>query len=120
MLITKFGILPAINPPSKTVRGMFVLACGVAGIAGGGVAIFFWKASRYAIGGWGGFALGLWIQCFRDGGLISNVGLRWILYIGVFSPYQRVRHITNRLLGAGVVGFVLCTIPKVRLLLAIA
>ncbi|KAL1720809.1 hypothetical protein EV715DRAFT_196517 [Schizophyllum commune] len=97
VLITKFGILPAINPPSKTVRGMFVLACGVAGIAGGGVAIFFWKASRYAIGGWGGFALGLWIQCFRDGGLISNVGLRWILYIG-----------------AGVVGFVLCTIPKIH------
>ncbi|TRM66453.1 hypothetical protein BD626DRAFT_614156 [Schizophyllum amplum] len=97
VLITKFGILPAIHPPTATVRGMFVLACGVAGIAGGGIAIFFWKASRYFIGGWGGFAVGLWIQCFRDGGLISNVGLRWILYIG-----------------AGVVGFVLCTIPKIH------
>lgn len=54
VLILKFGILPAVNPPSKTLRGMFVLACSVAGIAGGGSAIFFWKAARYGIGAWGG------------------------------------------------------------------
>jgi hypothetical protein len=82
VLILKFGILPAVNPPSKTLRGMFVLACAVAGIAGGGFAIFFWKAARYGIGAWGGFALALWIQCFRDGGVIRSEGLRWIMYIG--------------------------------------
>ncbi|KAK7468785.1 hypothetical protein VKT23_003286 [Stygiomarasmius scandens] len=97
VLILRFGVLRAINPPSKTLRGMFVLACGIAGIAGGGIAIFFWKAARYGIGGWGGFALALWIQCFRDGGLIKTVGFRWILYIG-----------------CAVVGFVLCTIPKIH------
>lgn len=82
VLILKFGVLAAVNPPSKTLRGMFVLASSIAGVAGGAVAIFFWKAARYGIGAWGGFALGLWIQCFRNGGVIRAIGFRWILYIG--------------------------------------
>ncbi|KAG7099123.1 hypothetical protein E1B28_000996 [Marasmius oreades] len=97
VLILKFGVLSAVNPPSKTVRGMFVLASSVAGIAGGAIAIFFWKAARYGIGGWGGFAVGLWVQCFHDGGLIKPIGFRWILYMG-----------------CAVVGFTLCTIPKIH------
>ncbi|KAI0067798.1 hypothetical protein BV25DRAFT_1794373 [Artomyces pyxidatus] len=97
VLIVKFGILPAVNPPTHTLRGMFVLSSVVAGVAGGGVAIFFWKATKYLIGAWGGFAFALWIQCFRDGGLIRPIGIRWILYIG-----------------CAVVGFVLCTIPKLH------
>ncbi|KAH9968856.1 hypothetical protein BC827DRAFT_1121974 [Russula dissimulans] len=96
-LIVKFGILHAINPPSKTLRGMFVLACFVAGGAGGGFAIFFWQTTKYLIGAWGGFALGLWVQCFRDGGLIRPIGLRWVMFITL-----------------GVIGFVLCTIPKIH------
>ncbi|KAF8560262.1 hypothetical protein OG21DRAFT_1452153 [Imleria badia] len=106
VLIVKFGIIPAVNPPSKTLQGMFVLASAVAGIMGGAFTIFFWKATKYFIGAWGGFAFGLWIQCFRNGGLIPSVGLRWILYIA-----------------CGVVAFVLCTIPKLHwhmLLLATA
>ncbi|KAF5375150.1 hypothetical protein D9758_000386 [Tetrapyrgos nigripes] len=97
VIILRFGVQRAVNPPSKTVRGMFVLACGIAGFAGGGIAIFFWKVARYGIGGWGGFALALWIQCFHDGGLIKPVGFRWIFYVG-----------------CAVVGFVLCTIPKIH------
>ncbi|KAJ7293471.1 hypothetical protein C8J57DRAFT_1429272 [Mycena rebaudengoi] len=97
VLILKFGILTAVNPPSKVLRGMFVLASVVAGVAGGGISIFFWKPSRYFIGGWGGFAVALWVQCFHNGGVISTVGFRWIFYIG-----------------CGVVGFVLCTIPKIH------
>ncbi|KZT75133.1 hypothetical protein DAEQUDRAFT_659681 [Daedalea quercina L-15889] len=96
-LIIRFGVLQAVNPPSKSVRGLFMLACGVAGIAGGGIAIFFWQATRYFVGAWGGFVVAMWIQCFRDGGLISPIGLRWILYIVL-----------------GVVGFVLCTLPKIH------
>ncbi|KAL4069700.1 hypothetical protein V8B97DRAFT_1872268 [Scleroderma yunnanense] len=95
VLIAKFGILPAINPPSKTLQGMFVLSCAISGIMGGALSIFFWKGTKYFIGAWGGFAFGLWIQCFKDGGAITPVGTRWILYIS-----------------CGVVGFVLCTIPK--------
>ncbi|KAK7064314.1 DUF4203 domain-containing protein [Favolaschia claudopus] len=97
VLILKFGILAAVNPPSKTLRGLFVLASAVAGIAGGGISIFFWKASRYFIGGWGGLALALWIQCFHNGGVIKTIGFRWIFYIGL-----------------AVIGFVLCTIPKIH------
>ncbi|RDB28626.1 hypothetical protein Hypma_015637 [Hypsizygus marmoreus] len=97
VLILKFGILAAVNPPSKTLRGMFVLASAIAGIAGGAVAIFFWKAARYGIGAWGGFAFGLWIQCFHNGGVIKPIGIRWILYIG-----------------CAVIGFILCTIPKIH------
>jgi hypothetical protein len=81
VLILKFGVLTAVNPPNKTLRGMFVLASAVAGVAGGAVAIFFWKAARYCIGAWGGFALALWIQCFHNGGVIKAIGFRWILYI---------------------------------------
>ncbi|KAI0348391.1 hypothetical protein BDW22DRAFT_1320508 [Trametopsis cervina] len=96
-LILKFGVLQAVNPPSKTLRGLFVLACTVAGVVGGGITIFFWQATKYFIGAWGGLAFGLWIQCFRDGGLIHPVGLRWIMY-----------------LGCAVVGFVLCTVKALH------
>ncbi|EEB89983.1 hypothetical protein MPER_11869, partial [Moniliophthora perniciosa FA553] len=97
VLILKFGVLPAVNPPSKTVRGMFVLASAVAGIAGGAISIFFWKAARYGIGGWGGFSLALFINCLSSGGVVKPIGYRWVLYMG-----------------CAVVGFVLCTIPKIH------
>ena len=89
-LIVKFGILPSVNPPGTTLRGMFVLSSFVAGIAGGGIAIFFWKATKYFIGAWGGLAFGLWVQCFRDGGLIRPIGIRWLLFISMwrYSPSQ--------------------------------
>ncbi|KAH8120443.1 hypothetical protein DFH11DRAFT_1685736 [Phellopilus nigrolimitatus] len=96
-LILKFGVLEAVNPPTDAIRGVFVFACCIAGFAGGGVAIFFWQQAKYFIGAWGGFAFGLWVQSFRAGGLIRPVGFRWILYIGL-----------------GVVGFCVCTLPKVH------
>jgi hypothetical protein len=83
-LIVKFGILRSVNPPSSTLRGMFVLSSFVAGVAGGGFAIFFWQATKYLIGAWGGLAFGLWVQCFRDGGLIRPVGIRWLLFISMW------------------------------------
>jgi len=83
VLILKFGVLPAINPPTQTLCGMFVLSATIAGFAGGAIAIFFWKAARYGIGAWGGFAFALWIQSFHNGGVIRSMSLRWILYIGI-------------------------------------
>ncbi|KII93856.1 hypothetical protein PLICRDRAFT_171561 [Plicaturopsis crispa FD-325 SS-3] len=97
VLILKFGVLTAVNLPSETLRGLFVLASVVAGIAGGAITIFFWKSTKYFIGAWGGFAFALWIQCFRDGGLIRTIGLRWIMYMAL-----------------ALVGFVMCTIPKIH------
>ena len=114
-LIVKFGVVVAIHPPNKTLRGLFVLACGVAGIAGGGVSIFFWQQAKYFIGAWGGFSIGLWVQCFRDGGLIRPIGFRWILYIGA-SPVPAIMawHCSHHIIGCGAVGFVLCTVPKLH------
>lgn len=86
-LILKFGVLVAVHPPSKTLRGLFVLACGVAGIAGGGISIFFWQQTKYFIGAWGGFSVGLWVQTFRSGGLIHAIGFQWILYAGECSYF---------------------------------
>ncbi|GBE77820.1 predicted protein [Sparassis crispa] len=97
VLILRFGVMEEINPPSETLRGLFVLSCGIAGIAGGGFAIFFWKVTNYFVGAWGGFALALWIQCFRNGGLIWTIGYRWIMYIALSA-----------------IGFILCTIPKIH------
>ncbi|KAL0951340.1 hypothetical protein HGRIS_008044 [Hohenbuehelia grisea] len=97
VLILKFGVLPAVNPPSKALRGYFVLASTVAGVTGGGMAIFFWKGAKYFIGAWGGFAFALYVQCFHNGGVIRPIAFRWIFYIA-----------------CGVVGFTLCTIPKIH------
>lgn len=92
-----------------------MLACAIAGIVGGGVAVFFWKAAKYFIGAWGGFAFGLFIQCLRNGGLIGPVGFRWIMYIGEVLP-SRLLHLslTRRFVACSVIGFVLCTIPKLH------
>ena len=61
---------------------MFVLSSVIAGITGGGVTIFFWKGAKFFIGAWGGFAIALFIQCLQNGGVIKQIGLRWILFIG--------------------------------------
>lgn len=120
VLIIKFGVLDQVNPPSKTLRGLFVLACAVAGGAGGAITIFFWKLSRYLIGGWGGFALALFIQCFRNGGLIREIGFRWIMYIGKFRTKHPSYIIHQPLIslalitGIAVLGFCICTIPKIH------
>jgi len=119
VLIIKFGIIPAVHPPSNTVRGMFVLSSVVAGVAGGAIAIFFWKGARYGIGAWGGFAFALWIQCFRNGGVIRPIGFRWILYIGDHTSSSHLFLLFSHPFppGCGVFGFTLATIPKVTCLL---
>lgn len=81
-LIIHFGVLVAVDPPSETLKGLFVLSSVVAGIVGGGFAIFFWKGTKYFIGALGGFAVGLFIQALRDDGLIEPLGFRYFLYIG--------------------------------------
>jgi hypothetical protein len=84
-LILRFGVVDAFNPPSKALRGLFLLSCCVAGFIGGVIAIFFWKGAKFFIGAWGGLAFGLWIQCFHDGGLIRPIAARWLMFIGGFS-----------------------------------
>ncbi|KAG8914118.1 hypothetical protein FRC01_004217 [Tulasnella sp. 417] len=95
VLIIRFGVLQGVKPPTIKLQGLFLLASAIAGIIGGGIFIFFWKGTRYVVGAWGGFALALWIQCFRAGGIIKPVGFRWFFYVAI-----------------GMIGFVACTFPK--------
>ncbi|KAG8842641.1 hypothetical protein FRB96_004944 [Tulasnella sp. 330] len=88
---------PEINPPAVKLQALFFLACVVAGVGGGGVSIFWWKGARYFVGCWGGFALGLYIQCFHNGGVIHPIGLRYLLYVAL-----------------GALGFTLSTFPKIH------
>ncbi|KAG8898867.1 hypothetical protein FRB99_007090 [Tulasnella sp. 403] len=83
VLVIRFGVLQGVKPPTVKLQGLFLLSSAVAGIVGGGIFIFFWKAARHVLGAWGGFAFGLWIQSFHTGGLIKSVGFRWFLYIGL-------------------------------------
>lgn len=76
------------------------------------MAIFFWQQTKYFIGSWGGFTVGLFIQALHDGGLIDPLGWRWALYMGtsrssVFtSPFSRCR--------APAPSIVLCTADATR------
>ncbi len=93
---------------------MFVLSSFVAGVAGGGFAIFFWKTTKYFIGAWGGFAFGLWVQSLRDGGLIRPIGVRWVMFISMRFRFPR-RYVRLMYCAVcSVIGFVMCTIPKIH------
>jgi hypothetical protein len=76
-------------------------AAPVAGIIGGGVTVFFWKGTRYFVGAMGGIAFGLWIECFRDGGLIDAIGFRYIMFIGMYhaEAIDAVAHSRGRMCG---------------------
>ena len=82
-----FGVENVIDPPTETMRGLFLLSSVVAGFIGGTLAVFFYNQAKYFVGAWGGFLIGMWVQCFHEGGLIQPIGFRWILYIGEFFRY---------------------------------
>lgn len=95
-IILKVGVEPAVNPPSKAIRGLFLVAAVIAGAVGGVISIVFWRGAGLLACGLGGFFFGLFLQALRPGGLIRPVGLRFILYIGLYaifftiSCYERV------------------------------
>ncbi|PWN49379.1 hypothetical protein IE53DRAFT_147886 [Violaceomyces palustris] len=84
-IILKVGVEQAVNDPSKGIRGLFLLASVIAGAIGGALAIVFWQGAALLVAGLGGFSLGLFLQALRSGGLIAPIGLRFILYIGLFA-----------------------------------
>jgi hypothetical protein len=81
-LILHFGVAIPENPPSATLRGMFVLIAFVVGAVTGGIAIFFWSLSKYFISLAGGFAFAWFILGLREDGLIANEVWRWVLLVG--------------------------------------
>lgn len=89
-IILKVGVEPAVNPPSKAIRGLFLVAAMVAGAVGGIISIVFWRGAGLFACGLGGFFFGLFLQAVRPGGLIRSVGLRYILYIGLYAVFFTV------------------------------
>lgn len=89
-IILKVGVEPAVNPPSKAIRGLFLVAAVIAGALGGIISIVFWRGASFFACGLGGFFFGLFLQAVRSGGLIRPVGLRFILYIGLFAVFFTV------------------------------
>ncbi|KAJ1030439.1 hypothetical protein NDA16_001348 [Ustilago loliicola] len=89
-IILKVGVEPAVNPPSKAIRGLFLVAAMVAGAVGGIISIVFWRGAGLFACGLGGFFFGLFLQAVRPGGLVRPVGLRYILYIGLYAVFFTV------------------------------
>ncbi|CDU23805.1 uncharacterized protein SPSC_02434 [Sporisorium scitamineum] len=86
-IILKVGVEPAVNPPSKAIRGLFLVAAVIAGAVGGIISIVFWRSAGLFACGLGGFFFGLFLQAVRSGGLIRPVGLRFILYVGLYAVF---------------------------------
>lgn len=86
-IILKVGVEPAVNPPSKAIRGLFLVAAVIAGAVGGVISIVFWRGAGLLACGLGGFVFGLFLQAVRPGGLIRPVGLRFILYVGLYAVF---------------------------------
>lgn len=77
-----FGVAVPENPPSATMRGIFVLVAVVAGALAGSVAVLMARWTRYGMGFIAGFAIGWWILSFRDNGLIDVSWGRLVLLLG--------------------------------------
>ncbi|GAC96721.1 hypothetical protein PHSY_004305 [Pseudozyma hubeiensis SY62] len=89
-IILKVGVESAVNPPSKAIRGLFLVAAVIAGAVGGAISIVFWRGAGLLACGLGGFFFGLFLQALRPGGLIRPVGLRFILYFGLYAIFFTV------------------------------
>lgn len=74
---------PSPNPPSRTLRGLYLLASIIAALVGSGIGIFFWKFAQYWVGAAGGFALGWFIMATKADGVVTKTVARWGLMGGL-------------------------------------
>ncbi|GMK57481.1 hypothetical protein CspeluHIS016_0403150 [Cutaneotrichosporon spelunceum] len=84
VIILSFGVTPALEPPSPkppsdAMRGLYLLAMGIACIVGAGLGIFFFTFAKYWVGAVGGFCFGWFLLALRKGGLVRNTGPRWAI-----------------------------------------
>jgi hypothetical protein len=74
---------PSPSPPSTTLRGLYLLACIVAGFIGAGIGIFFFNISKHFVAAAGGFAFGWFLLALKSGGLLTSMLGRWGLLGGL-------------------------------------
>ena len=88
VMILRFGVEPSFqppspSPPSRTLRGLYLLACIISAFIGAGLGIFLFNLARYFVAAAGGFAFGWFLLETRSGGLIQSVVGRWGLLGGL-------------------------------------
>ncbi|KAK8858594.1 hypothetical protein IAR55_002823 [Kwoniella newhampshirensis] len=88
VMILRFGVEPNLlppspNPPSSTLRGLYLLACIISSFFGAGLGIFLFNLAKYWVSAAGGFAFGWFLLATRQGGLITSVLGRWGLLGGL-------------------------------------
>lgn len=74
---------PSPNPPSTTLRGLYLLACIIISFFGAAIGIFFFNLAKYFVSAAGGFAFGWFLLATRHGGLVPSVIGRWFLLGGL-------------------------------------
>lgn len=74
---------PSPNPPSQTLRGLYLLACIVATFIGAGIGVFLFNIAKYSVSAAGGFTFGWFLLEVQAGGLITSVLGRWGLLGGL-------------------------------------
>ncbi|WWD18486.1 hypothetical protein CI109_102938 [Kwoniella shandongensis] len=88
VMILRFGVEPNLqppspNPPSRTLRGLYLLACIIASFFGAGLGIFLFNLAKYWVSAAGGFSFGWFLLATKQGGLITSVLGRWGLLGGL-------------------------------------
>ncbi|WWC88694.1 uncharacterized protein L201_003607 [Kwoniella dendrophila CBS 6074] len=88
VMILRFGVQPNLqppspNPPSTTLRGLYLLACIITAFFGGALGIFLYAFAKYWVSAIGGFTFGWFLLATRQGGLITSVLGRWSLLGGL-------------------------------------
>ncbi|KZO96234.1 hypothetical protein CALVIDRAFT_564109 [Calocera viscosa TUFC12733] len=84
ILILHFGVEPnlSLHPPDQMLRGLYLLACLVAGGVGAGLAALWREYAEWGCGAVAGFALACWIEALRSGGVVQG-DWRWLLFAGL-------------------------------------
>lgn len=88
VLILHFGVEPSLqppspNPPSRTLRGLYLLAGVISAFFGGALGAFLYNLARHWVSAAGGFAFGWFLLATKKGGLINSVLGRWFLLGGL-------------------------------------
>lgn len=86
VLAVHFGVSVPENPPSATMRGVFILVGAVVGGLAGSVAILIAGWARFGLTFIGGWSVAWWILSFGQGGLINALWGRWVLFAGASRP----------------------------------
>ncbi|KAM0756357.1 hypothetical protein T439DRAFT_352054 [Meredithblackwellia eburnea MCA 4105] len=81
LMIIGFGVVGSVHDPSSTLRGLFLFASLAGGAICGALCVVFWKLASHLAAAFGGFVIGVFVDSVRSSGLISPIGVRYILFI---------------------------------------